>query len=45
MAILVDPIDKDAVKFYKKYGFILSPDSGKMFISMETVDKLFLLKA
>ena len=41
MAIIVDPIDEDAVKFYKKYGFILLPDSGKMFISMETVAKLF----
>jgi GNAT superfamily N-acetyltransferase len=41
MAIIVDPIDKDAVMFYKKYGFILLPDSGKMFISMETVAKLF----
>jgi GNAT superfamily N-acetyltransferase len=41
MAIVVDPIDEDAVKFYKKYGFILLPDSGKMFISMDTVADLF----
>jgi GNAT superfamily N-acetyltransferase len=41
MAIIVDPIDEDAVRFYKKYGFILLPDSGKMFISMDTVSKLF----
>lgn len=40
MAIIVDPIDEDAAKFYKKYGFILLPDSGKMFISMDTVAKL-----
>lgn len=41
MAIIVDPIDDEAVKFYKKYGFILLPDSGKMFISMETISGLF----
>lgn len=41
MAIIVDPIDEDAVKFYKKYGFILLPDSGKMFISMDTVSQMF----
>ncbi len=41
MARVVDPIDEDAVKFYKKYGFIQLPDSGKMFISMNTVAELF----
>ena len=41
MAVIVDPIDEDAVKFYKKYGFILLPDSGKMFISIETISELF----
>jgi predicted GNAT family N-acyltransferase len=41
MAIIVDPIDEDAVKFYTKYGFIQLPDSGKMFISVDTVAELF----
>ncbi len=41
MAIIVDPIDKDAIKFYKKYSFILLPDSGKMFLPMNTIAKLF----
>ncbi len=41
MAVIVDPIDEGAVNFYKKYGFILLPDSGKMFISMETISELF----
>ncbi len=41
MATIVDPIDEGAVNFYKKYGFILLPDSGKMFISMETISGLF----
>jgi predicted GNAT family N-acyltransferase len=26
MAIIVDPIDENAVKFYRKYGFIALPD-------------------
>lgn len=41
MTVIVDPIDEVSVKFYKKYGFILLPDSGKMFISMETISHLF----
>ncbi len=41
MAVIVDPIDEEAVSFYSKYGFILLPDSGKMFISMETIHELF----
>ncbi len=41
MAITVDPIDEEAVSFYKKYGFIQLPDSGKMFIAMKTVGDLF----
>lgn len=41
MAIIVDPLDAEAIQFYKKYGFIYLPDSGKMFISMDTVSELF----
>jgi hypothetical protein len=37
MAVIVDPIDADAVRFYQKYGFILLPDRGKMFLPMETI--------
>lgn len=44
MAVIVDPIDEDAVSFYRKYGFILLPDSGKMFIAMETIAGLFKLE-
>jgi predicted GNAT family N-acyltransferase len=40
-ALVVDPINKDAENFYLKYGFIKLPDSGKMFISMKTIDQLF----
>jgi len=42
IAIIVDPIDDEAVAFYKKYGFIKLPDSGKMFMPMKTVEKLFV---
>ncbi|REE01537.1 GNAT family N-acetyltransferase [Marinoscillum furvescens] len=41
MAIVVDPIDGIAVQFYAKYGFINLPTSGKMFIPMKTVSKLY----
>ena len=41
MAIIVDPMDDNAIKFYERYGFILLPDSGKMFIAMDTVAGLF----
>lgn len=40
-AIVVDPIDEDAVKFYQKYDFIPLPDSGKMFITINTLKQLF----
>jgi predicted GNAT family N-acyltransferase len=40
-ALVVDPINQDAENFYLKYGFIKLPDSGKMFISMKTIDQLF----
>jgi len=41
MAVIVDPLSQYAINFYKKYGFELIPDSGKMFISMRTIAKLF----
>jgi hypothetical protein len=40
-AVVVDPLDKEAEKFYKKYGFISLPDSGKMFLPMKTIEELF----
>lgn len=41
MCIIVDPINENAVQFYKKYGFVLLPDSGKMFLPMATIGELF----
>ena len=40
-AVIVDPIDMDAEQFYKNYGFIKLPDSGKMFLPMKIVVSLF----
>jgi GNAT superfamily N-acetyltransferase len=41
IAVVVDPIDLEAEGFYKKYGFILLPDSKKMFLPMKTISFLF----
>ncbi len=40
-AVIVDPINENAEKFYSKYGFINLTDSGKMFIPMKIVKQLF----
>ncbi|MBW6457560.1 MAG: GNAT family N-acetyltransferase [FCB group bacterium] len=40
-AVIVDPLGAEAEAFYEKYGFIKLPDSGKMFMAMKTIDKLF----
>ncbi|MEA3444763.1 MAG: GNAT family N-acetyltransferase [Bacteroidota bacterium] len=41
IAVVVDPIDDEAISFYKNYDFIMLPNSGKMFLSMNTISKLF----
>jgi ribosomal protein S18 acetylase RimI-like enzyme len=41
MAVIVDPLDEDAIRFYEKYDFMLLPDSGKMFLPMATIAQLF----
>lgn len=40
-AVVVDPVDNNAERFYDKYGFIKLPDSGKMFLPMKTIGQLF----
>jgi GNAT superfamily N-acetyltransferase len=40
-AVIVDPLDSEAERFYDKYGFIKLPDSGKMFLPMKTISQLF----
>lgn len=41
MAVVVDPVDERSQAFYEKYGFILLPGSGKMFLPIKTIEKLF----
>ncbi len=40
-AVIVDPLDEEAKSFYLKYGFIKLPDSGKMFLTIKTIETLF----
>ena len=40
-AVVVDPLNNKAEKFYANYGFISLPDSKKMFLSMKTISQLF----
>ncbi|HEY2584104.1 MAG TPA: GNAT family N-acetyltransferase [Mucilaginibacter sp.] len=42
IGVVVDPLDETAVAFYNKFGFILLPDSGKMFLPMADVAQLGL---
>ena len=39
MAVVVDPLNEFAVKFYAKYGFERL-DSGKMFLPMKVIEQL-----
>ena len=40
-AVVVDPLDENAMSFYYRYGFISLPDSRKMFLPMKTIEHLF----
>ncbi len=40
MAVVVDPINKNAVAFYQRYGFEMLPGSGKLFLPMSLIKKL-----
>jgi GNAT superfamily N-acetyltransferase len=40
-AVVVDPIDEEAKRFYEKYDFIKLTDSEKMFIATKTLKELF----
>ena len=40
MAVVVDPINEFAVRFYKKYGFEQLPDSEKMFLPMNVIKQI-----
>ncbi len=40
IAVIVDPINENAMRFYSKYGFETIPSNGKMFLVMESISKL-----
>jgi predicted GNAT family N-acyltransferase len=40
-AVVVDPINESAEKFYAKFGFIQLKDSNRMFLPLKTVTTLF----
>lgn len=40
MAVIVDPMNQFAIKFYEKYGFEQLPDSEKMFLPMSTIKQI-----
>lgn len=44
LAVIVDPIDEVAIRFYQKYGFHSLKDSEKMFLPVETIRQLYRLK-
>jgi len=43
----MDPIEilsVSAERFYSKYGFILLPNSNRMFLPMKTIGALFIIQ-
>jgi len=40
MAVIVDPMNQFAIKFYEKYGFEQLPDSEKMFLPRSTIKQI-----
>lgn len=42
IGVVVDPLDSEALAFYEKFGFIILPDSGKMFLPMADIARLDL---
>lgn len=42
IGVVVDPLDNEALAFYEKFGFIILPDSGKMFLPMADIARLDL---
>ena len=40
-AVIVDPINESAEKFYAKYGFVLLKSSKRMFLPLKTIIDLF----
>ncbi len=40
LAVVVDPVDKNARYFYERYGFMELTGSGKMFLPIKTIQQL-----
>jgi GNAT superfamily N-acetyltransferase len=40
IGVLVDPIDENAIAFYRQFGFEMLPDINRMFLPMGVVRKL-----
>jgi GNAT superfamily N-acetyltransferase len=40
IAVIVDPLDIEALAFYEKFGFVNLPDSEKMFMPMADIAQL-----
>lgn len=40
IAVAVAPINDKVPEFYLKYGFVVLPDSQKMFLPMKTIERL-----
>ncbi len=40
VAVITDPLDAQAESYYSHFGFIKIPDSGKMFLDMNTIKQL-----
>lgn len=40
-AVFVDPIDEAASRYYERFGFMLLPDSRKLFLPMISVESVF----
>ena len=38
VAVIVDPIDEEAISYYAKYGFTMLPDNGRMFMSIRKIE-------
>ncbi|HEY0732642.1 MAG TPA: GNAT family N-acetyltransferase [Chitinophagaceae bacterium] len=41
MAVILDPLDEEARRFYQKFGFVNLPDSKRMFLPMKTIEQIF----
>ena len=44
VAVIVDPMDNEAIAFYSKYGFTMLSTSGRMFMSMKKIEMAFSQK-